>query len=154
MWIDISWGSDFDPLKVLIAMSPSGLKLRLPDLESGGIVIANTDSFGTRDLEIAGYAANPLEDGTLVGYRVIPVALTKLNREAVAESGLSPRESDRCRNFFALGLVFWLFQRPLESTEQWIKQKFARKEAVQKANLLALKAGYNYGEASKLSRLR
>ena len=98
----------------------------------------------------AGYATNPLEDGSLAGYRTIAIPMTKVNRDAVAECKLSPRESDRCKNFFALGVVYWLFERNLETTERWIKAKFGKKPAIEKANLLALRAGHAYGETCEL----
>jgi 2-oxoglutarate ferredoxin oxidoreductase subunit alpha len=139
-----------DRLNALVAMNPAALKLRLKDLEPGGILIVNKDSFADNDLKKANYKANPLEDGTVNDYRVIAVNMTSLNRKAVAEAKLTTRESDRCKNFFALGIIYWLYERSLEPTEKWIKQKFAKKEAVQKANLAALKAGYNYGETCEL----
>ncbi|HLW66047.1 MAG TPA: 2-oxoacid:acceptor oxidoreductase subunit alpha [Gemmataceae bacterium] len=139
-----------DRLNALVAMNPAALKLRLKDLEPGGILIVNKDSFAEQDLKKANYKTNPLEDGTVNDYRVIAVNMTSLNRAAVAEAKLTTRESDRCKNFFALGIIYWLYERSLEPTEKWIKQKFAKKEAIQKANLAALKAGYNYGETCEL----
>lgn len=139
-----------DKLNALVAMNPAALKLRLRDVEPGGILIINTDAFGERDLQKAGCKTNPLEDGSLKGYRVIPIAMTKLNREAVAECKLSTSEADRCKNFFSLGVVYWLFERTLANTEKWIHQKFGKKPAVERANLLALRAGYNYGETCEL----
>src|SRR6476659_10432902 len=119
-----------DKLNTLIAMNPAALKTNLRDLEAGGILIVNTDAFGGPDLQKAGYAKNPLEDGSLAGYRVIRVPITTLNREAVASVRLSPREADRCKNFFALGLVYWLYERSLEPTLNWIKAKFGKKPDV------------------------
>ena len=139
-----------DRLSALVAMNPAALKLRIKDLEPGGILIVNSDSFTGADLRKAGCATNPLEDGSLSGYRVISIAMTKVNRQAVAECGLSPRESDRCKNFFALGVVYWLFERNLETTERWIRQKFGKKPAIEKANILALHAGHAYGETCEL----
>src|SRR2546423_148153 len=104
----------------------------------------------TSDLHKAGYKNNPLEDGTVKGYRVFQIPINKLNREAVAEVKLSPREADRCKNFFALGLVYWLYDRPLEPTLRWIRDKFGKKESYLLANTAALKAGYNYGETTEL----
>ncbi len=135
-----------DKVNTLIAMNPAALKTNLRDLESGGILIVNGDSFGKSDLDKAKYAANPLEDGSLKGYRVIRVPITVLNREAVKELKLSPREADRCKNFFALGLVYWLYERSPETTLKWIREKFAKNPAVMEANTRTLKAGYNYGE--------
>jgi 2-oxoglutarate ferredoxin oxidoreductase subunit alpha len=136
-----------DQLDTLVAMNPAALKTNLKDLQKGGILIVNKDAFQKSDLSKAGYDTNPLEDGSLKGYRVIAPPLTTLNREAVKDLKLSPREADRCRNFFALGLVYWLYERSLEPTERWITAKFGGKNpAVQEANTRALRAGYNYGE--------
>ncbi len=135
-----------DKLNTLVAMNPAALKTNLKDLEPGGILIVNKDAFTTSDLNKAGYTSNPLEDGSLKGYRVIAVPITSLNRAAVAEVKLSTREADRCRNFFALGLVYWLYERSLDPTLRWIKAKFGKNPAVLEANSRTLKAGYNYGE--------
>jgi 2-oxoglutarate/2-oxoacid ferredoxin oxidoreductase subunit alpha len=135
-----------DKVNTLVAMNPAALKTNLKDLESGGILIVNSDSFGTSDLKQAKYAVSPLEDGSLKGYRLIRVPITTLNREAVKEMKLSPREADRCKNFFALGLVYWLYERSLDPTLKWIRDKFGKNPAVMEANTRTLKAGYNYGE--------
>jgi 2-oxoglutarate ferredoxin oxidoreductase subunit alpha len=135
-----------DRLNCLIVMNPAALKTNLKDLENGGILIVNSDSFGPNDLQKAKYAVNPLEDGSLKGYRVVRVPIDKLNRESVKECNLSPRDADRCKNFFALGLVYWMFERPMDATLKWIKDKFAKKIDVLEANTRALKAGYHYGE--------
>ena len=137
-----------DSLNTLVAMNPAALKTNLKDLETGGILIVNADAFTTADLHKAGYKANPLEDGSLKGYKIYRIPINKLNREAVAEVKLSPREADRCKNFFALGLVYWLYERPLEPTLRWIREKFAKNPAVLEANTRTLKAGYNYGETT------
>jgi len=139
-----------DQLNALIAMNPAALKTNLRDLESGGILVVNSDSFGTSDLSKAGYKTNPLEDGSLKGYRLIRVPVNKLNREAVKECKLSPREADRCKNFFCMGLVYWMYERPMEPTLKWIRDKFGKNPAVLEANTLSLKAGYNYGETVEL----
>src|SRR3954447_5599938 len=138
-----------DTLDALVAMNPAALKTNLKDLRSGGILIINSDAFGTGDLHKAGYKNNPLEDGSLKGYRIFKIPINKLNREAVAEMKLSPREADRCKNFFALGLVYWLYERPLEPTLRWIRDKFAKNPAVMEANTRTLKAGYNLGETTE-----
>ena len=122
----------------------------MQDLEPGGILIVNKDAFTDSDLRKAGATINPLEDGSLKGYRVISVAMTKLNREAVAECKLSTREADRCKNFFALGIVYWLFERSLDPTQKWLRDKFGRKQSILNANLKALQSGYNYGETCEL----
>src|SRR3954451_13321343 len=141
-----------DSLNTLVVMNPAALKTNVKDLEPGGILIVNEDSFETSDLKKAGYAANPLDDGSLSGYRVIRVPITKLNRQAVAELKLSTREADRCKNFFALGLIYWLYERSLDPTQRWLKGKFGKKPehaAVLEANTRALHAGYNYGETTE-----
>ncbi|HEY5314020.1 MAG TPA: 2-oxoacid:acceptor oxidoreductase subunit alpha, partial [Pirellulales bacterium] len=139
-----------DTLNALVAMNPAALKTNLKDLQSGGILIVNSDAFAPADLHKAGYQNNPLEDGSLAGYRLIRVPINKLNREAVKEVKLSPREADRCKNFFALGLVYWLYERPLDSTVRWAQEKFSKNPAVLEANTLTLKAGYNYGETVEM----
>ncbi len=139
-----------DDLDALVVMNPAALKTNLRDLHAGGILIVNTDNFGVSDLDKARYKVNPLEDASLKGYRLIRVPVAKLTREAVAEFKLSPKESDRCKNFFALGLVYWLYERPLEVTLKWIREKFAKNPQYVNANTAALKAGYNYGETVEL----
>jgi 2-oxoglutarate ferredoxin oxidoreductase subunit alpha len=138
-----------DDLNALVAMNPAALKTNLKDLESGGILIVNSDAFTNNDLHKAGYKTNPLEDGSLKGYRLFRIPINALNREAVADVKLSPREADRCKNFFALGLVYWLYERPLEPTLRWIREKFAKNPAVLEANTRTLKAGYNFGETTE-----
>jgi 2-oxoglutarate/2-oxoacid ferredoxin oxidoreductase subunit alpha len=138
-----------DQLNTLVAMNPAALKTNLKDLEPGGILIVNADAFAAGDLHKAGYSSNPLEDGSLKGYRLFAVPITKLNRAAVAELKLSTREADRCKNFFALGLVYWLYERSLDPTLRWIQAKFAKNAGVLEANSRALKAGYNYGETTE-----
>jgi 2-oxoglutarate ferredoxin oxidoreductase subunit alpha len=139
-----------DSLNALVAMNPAALKLRIKDLNPGGILIVNQDAFAFQDLKKAGYQTNPLDDGSLKGYRLISIPMTKLNRQAVADCKMTPREADRCKNFFALGVVYWLFERTLDTTERWIKLKFGKKPMIEKANLQALHAGYNYGETCEL----
>lgn len=139
-----------DDLDALIVMNPAALKTNLRDLQPGGILIVNTDNFGVSDLDKARYKISPLEDGSLKGYRLIRVAVAKLTRESVAEYKLSPKEADRCKNFFALGLVYWLYERPMDTTLKWIREKFAKNPQYVNANTAALKAGYNYGETVEL----
>ncbi len=138
-----------DQLNALVAMNPAALKMNIKDLEKGGILIVNKDAFGTGDLHKAGYKANPLEDGSLREYRLFAIPITTLNREAVADLKLSPREADRCKNFFALGLIYWLYERSMDTTLKWIKDKFHKNLAVMEANSRTLKAGYNYGETTE-----
>jgi 2-oxoglutarate/2-oxoacid ferredoxin oxidoreductase subunit alpha len=139
-----------DALDALVVMNPAALKTNLKDLQPGGILIVNTDNFGVSDLDKARYKISPLEDNSLKGYRVVRVPVAKLTREAVAEYKLSPKEADRCKNFFALGLVYWLYERPVDVTLKWIREKFAKNPQYVNANTAALKAGYNYGETVEL----
>jgi 2-oxoglutarate ferredoxin oxidoreductase subunit alpha len=134
-----------DQVNALVTMNAAALATNLQDLEPGGILIVNEDGFGKRDLDLAGYKENPLEDGSLDSYQLNRVEMTKLTRAAVKELGLSTKEADRCRNFFAMGLVFWLYDRSLEPTERFIIEKFGRRPAVAEANQKALRAGYNFG---------
>ncbi|MEX2141995.1 MAG: 2-oxoacid:acceptor oxidoreductase subunit alpha [Pirellulales bacterium] len=138
-----------DRVDALVAMNPAALITNLADLNKGGILIVNQDEFEDKDLRQAGYLANPLTDASLDDYRLFAVEMTKLTRLAVADLGLGTKESDRCRNFFAMGLVFWLYDRPLEPTERYIAEKFARHANVAEANRRALHAGYNYGETTE-----
>jgi 2-oxoglutarate ferredoxin oxidoreductase subunit alpha len=138
-----------DSLDTLVAMNPAALKTNLKDLQTGGILIVNKDAFGKSDLFKAGYEVSPLEDNSLKGYRLFSVPVTTLNREALAGLKLSVREADRCKNFFALGLIYWLYDRSLEPTLRWLNAKFGKKPDVLEANTRALKAGYNYGETTE-----
>jgi len=133
-----------DKPDVLVAMNPAALKVNLVDLEPGSIVIVNSGNFGSADLRKAAYDYNPLESSDLDGFRVIDVDLNKVTREALADSGLDTKGQLRCKNFFALGMTYWIYSRDLEPTKKWLAQKFAKKPAVADANILALKAGYNY----------
>ena len=138
-----------DQVDALVAMNPAALVTNLEDLVPGGILIVDSDSFTKRDLQTASCPTNPLEDGTVEGYRVFRVDITRLTRLAVKELGLGTKEADRCRNFFALGLVFWLYDRPLEPTLRFIVEKFGRRPDVAEANRRTLVAGYNYGETTE-----
>lgn len=135
-----------DRVDALVAMNPAALTTNLGDLVPGGVLIVNSDEFVEKDLKLAGYARSPLEDESLSSYRVYPIEITRLTRLAVEDVGLGTKESDRCRNFFAVGLVYWLYDRPLETTLRYIDSKFAKKPEVAEANRRALKAGYHYGE--------
>jgi 2-oxoglutarate ferredoxin oxidoreductase subunit alpha len=135
-----------DTVDALVAMNPAALATNLSDLRAGGILIVNGDAFEPKGLDQAGYKANPLEDGSLKGYRVHNVPMTKLTRASVEGLELSQKEKDRCRNFFAMGLVFWLYDRPLDPTLRYIDDKFGKKPEIAQANTAALKAGYHYGE--------
>lgn len=135
-----------DTVDALVAMNPAALVTNLEDLRDGGVLIINNDSFDKKGLEQAGYKTNPLEDGSLAHYSMHAVEMTKLNRLAVEGFGLTQKEADLCRNFFAMGLVFWLYDRSLEPTLRFIAQKFGKRPEVAEANTASLRAGYNYGE--------
>ena len=131
-------------------MNPAALKTNLKDLPKGGVLIVNTDAFGERNLQKAGYETSPLADGTLDGFHVHEVALTSMTVEALkAVEGITSREAERSKNFFALGLMLWLYHRPTEGTLAFIEQKFGKQPAIAEANTRAFKAGYNYGETSE-----
>jgi 2-oxoglutarate ferredoxin oxidoreductase subunit alpha len=135
---------------VLVAMNPAALKANLKDVPPGGTLIVNTDAFNDRNLQKAGYDTSPLEDGSLESYHVHEVALTSMTIEALKGiEGVTPREAERSKNFFALGLMSWLYHRPTEGTLAFIEQKFARRPEIAEANARAFKAGYNYGETSE-----
>ena len=138
-----------DLCDVLVAMNPAALKVHLHKLKPNGILIVNIDNFARRSLRLAGYEDNPLEDGTLAKYQVFPVELTRLTRKALEITDLTTREIDRCKNFFALGMILWLYNRSMEYTMKWIKTKFARKPQYIEANILALRAGNVYCEATE-----
>lgn len=133
-----------DTCDALVAMNPAALKVHLSSLKPNGILIVNIDNFGARNTKLAGYEINPLEDGRLDKYQVFPVELTKLTRNALAETDLNQREMDLCKNFFALGMIYWLYNRPMDYTLKFIQQKFARKPKFIEANTRVLKAGYAY----------
>jgi 2-oxoglutarate ferredoxin oxidoreductase subunit alpha len=137
---------------ILVAMNPAALRANLADLAPAGTVIVNSDAFDERNLARAGYDSNPLEDHSLHGYEVIEVPMERLTREAVKESGLVGRGVLRSKNFFALGLMIWMFSRPIEPTLAWIEHAFAGDEPTGKANVLAFRAGYNFGMSTELSR--
>jgi len=141
-----------DAPSVLVAMNPAALASELHRLLPGGTIIANEDTFDERNLAKAGYAnsENPLEDGSLDGYTLIKVPMTSLTKEACAELGVKPRDADRSKNFFALGLVSWMYSRPVEPTLDWIQAKFAKRELVVAANTAAFKAGHAFGETAEL----
>src|SRR5260221_4995935 len=140
-----------DQPSVLVAMNPAALKVNLPDLEEGGTLIINTDEFTKDNLEHAAYKSNPLEDGSLAGYRVHQLPISTLNRNALKGTvQLSRKEIDRSKNFFALGVLYWLYDRPLDSTLNWINDKFKKNPELVKANEVALKTGYNLAETTEV----
>ncbi len=136
-----------DQPDVLVALNPAGLRASADDVRPQGLVILNSDAFNKRSIERAGYTADPLP-ALRARFRVVEVPISTLNREAVQELGLSQREADRCKNFFALGLMYWLYGRPMGPTEDWIRRRF--KEPVREANLRVLRAGYHFGETTEL----
>jgi 2-oxoglutarate ferredoxin oxidoreductase subunit alpha len=138
-----------DSVDVLIAMNPAALKVNLGDLKANGILIVNSDSFKEGDLRKAHLTANPLEDHSLDKFRVFPVELQRLTRAALQHLGLDAKAMDRCKNFFALGMCYWLYNRSMDPTFRWIDDKFKKKPLVVEANKLALKAGYSYCEATE-----
>ncbi|KQX92345.1 2-oxoacid:acceptor oxidoreductase subunit alpha [Streptomyces clavifer] len=138
-----------DAPDVLVAMNPAALKANIGDVPRGAEVIVDTDEFTKRPMVKAGYGTSPLEDGTLAAYRVHPVPLTTLTVGALKDFGLSRREAERSRNMFALGLLSWMYHRPTEGTETFLREKFAKKPAIAEANVAALRAGWNFGETTE-----
>ena len=139
-----------DQPDVLVAMNPAALKTNLADLRHGGILIINVGAFTAKNLEMADYATNPLEDGSLDRWRTYFIDITKLTALALADSGLSTKEIGRCKNYFALGLMFWMYNRPLQTEEEAIRAKFTKKPELGEANVRALHAGWNYGETTEM----
>ena len=140
-----------DEPDVLVAMNPAALRSELPALARAGTVIANEDAFSKRNLQKAGYEANPLEDGSLDSYHLIRIPMTSLTAGAVeAMEGVSTRDAGRAKNLFALGVLSWLYDRPTEPTEDWLRRKFVNQPGPLEANLAAFRAGWNFGETSEL----
>ncbi|MGZ4734239.1 MAG: 2-oxoacid:acceptor oxidoreductase subunit alpha [Acidimicrobiia bacterium] len=139
-----------DVPNLLVAMNPAALKANMSDLVAGAAIIANTDAFEQRNLEKAGYAGNPLDDDTLAAFTVYPVPMTTLTVEAARETGAKPRDAERSKNFFALGLISWMYTRPIEPIVTWINERFAKNAMVRDANLAAFKAGYHFGETAEI----
>jgi 2-oxoglutarate/2-oxoacid ferredoxin oxidoreductase subunit alpha len=142
-----------DRLDALVVMNPAALVTNIADLVSGGILIVNEDGFAPKDLKLANCSSNPLVDGSLNGFRVIKVPMTTLARKAVEDLDLGAKFADRCKNFFATGLIFWLFGRPLDSTLRFIREKFGNKPDIAEANERALRAGWYYGETTEAFEL-
>src|SRR5687768_17501891 len=143
-----------DAPDVLVAMNPAALRTNLRDLKKGGLVIVNSGAFNATNLKKAGYEVNPLENGSLDGYSVLSIDITKLTLAAVKETGLSNKEAHRCKNFWTLGLMFWIYGRPLEPTLRWIDSKFGKRTELVAANAAALKAGHAYGETAEVFQYR
>ncbi|MER5407892.1 2-oxoacid:acceptor oxidoreductase subunit alpha [Streptomyces sp. NPDC002769] len=138
-----------DAPNVLVAMNPAALKANIADVPRGAEIIVNTDEFTKRAMSKVGYATNPLEDGSLDGYSVHPVPLTTMTVEALKEFELSRKEAERSKNMFALGLLSWMYHRPTEGTEKFLRAKFAKKPEIAAANLAAFRAGWNFGETTE-----
>ncbi|NBP84596.1 MAG: 2-oxoacid:acceptor oxidoreductase subunit alpha [Mycobacteriaceae bacterium] len=134
---------------VLVAMNPAALKANLADLPRGGVVIVNTDEFSKRNLAKVGYVTNPLDDGAMSDFVVHPVAMTTLTMGAVESTGVAKKDGERAKNMFALGLLCWLYGRSVDTSAEFIREKFARKPQIAEANVLALRAGWNYGETTE-----
>ena len=134
---------------VLVAMNPAALKANLSDLPRGGVVIVNTDEFSKRNLAKVGYVTNPLDDGAMSDFVVHPVAMTTLTIGAVESTGVAKKDGERAKNMFALGLLCWLYGRSVDTSAEFIREKFARKPQIAEANVLALRAGWNYGETTE-----
>ncbi len=139
-----------DTLDALVAMNPAALVTNIADLRPGGLLIVNEDSFDEKDLKLANLSTNPLEEPWVEKYRLAKIPMTKLTREAVQSLGLSVKEADRCRNFFAMGLVYWLYGRDMDATLRFIRTKFSKSQEIQEANERALRAGWAFGETTEL----
>ena len=138
-----------DSVDVLVAMNPAALRANIKDLKTNGILIVNSDAFTDNDLRKADLTTNPLEDNSLDGYRLFPVGLERLTRTSLQDLGLDAKSMDRCKNFFALGMCYWLYNRTMDLTYKWIEDKFKNKALLVEANKLAMRAGYNYCEATE-----
>ncbi|MDA8076787.1 MAG: 2-oxoacid:acceptor oxidoreductase subunit alpha [Actinomycetota bacterium] len=139
-----------DVPNVLVAMNPAALKANVGVLEKGATLVVNADAFDERSLAKAGYGSNPLSDGSLAAFTVYEVPMTSITQEVCKDAGVKPRDAERSKNFFALGLVSWLYTRPVEPTIDWIEKRFADKPLVLEANARAFRAGYHFGETAEL----
>lgn len=138
-----------DAPDVLVIMNPAALRVNLADLVKGGLLVVNSDSFTEENLKKAGWKSNPLTDGTLKEYALKEVPFSTLTKNALSVSKIKPSEVDRCKNFFALGLMFWVYGRQMDYTIKWIRDKFSKKQEIAEANILALQSGYNYGDITE-----
>ncbi len=139
-----------DKLNALVAMNAAALKSNLGDLEAGGILVIDNAGFGPSDLKKAGYAASPLQDGSLSSYRLIPIDISTQTIAAVEPTGVKGKNAERCKNSYTLGIMYWLYDRPMEPTIEGFRKKFASKQDIAEANVAALKAGYNYANTVEL----
>lgn len=138
-----------DEVDVLVAMNPAALKANIKALKPNGVLIVNAESFDEKGLKLAAYTSNPLEDGSMAGYQLFRVEMSSHTKAALRETGLDFKSMERCKNFFALGMIFWLFNRPMDYTIKFIEDKFSKKPLLAQANILALKGGYAYCEATE-----
>ncbi len=143
-----------DQCDVLVAMNAAALKVNLGSLVDGGAIIANTDGFNDKNLKLAGYSANPLKDNSLQKFRVYEVDISKLTALALQDMNLSSKLVDRSKNFFALGMMYWMYNRPVDSTVEWLNKKFGGKPEIAEANIRVLRAGWNYGETTEIFNVR
>ena len=143
-----------DRFDTLVAMNPAALKVNLKLLHEGGNIVVNTDAFDAKNLKLAKYDTNPLEDGSLKGYKLFPVPITTLTTSALEDTGMTMKEMTRSKNFFALGLLYWMYNRPMDQTLEWIQEKFGKKPQVADANTKALKAGFNFGNITETFTVR
>ncbi|MFQ6018653.1 MAG: 2-oxoacid:acceptor oxidoreductase family protein, partial [Kiloniellaceae bacterium] len=140
-----------DVLDVLVAMNPAALKVNLTDVKSGGLIIVDTGTFTEKNLRKAGYGADPLVDGSLDRFRVHQIDMSRLTLDALKDTGLTKKEAQRCKNMWALGLVYWIFGRDRQATVDWLARKFARRPEVAKGTIAALNAGHAFGETAEIS---
>ncbi len=145
-----------DSSDVLVAMNAAALKVNMKSIKKGGIIIVNTDGFDSRNLRLANYpeGVNPLEDDSLTNYEVIRMDVTKMTREALKDITMGTKEKDRAKNMFVLGFLYWMYNRDMENTIQFFKEKFGKKPEILESNIAALKAGYNYGDTTETFRTR
>ena len=143
-----------DQPDVLVAMNPAALKVHLAELIPGGIIITNESAFSPKNLKLAGYESNPLEDDTLDSYEVYSIEMSRLVATACKDMDISPKTVDRTKNMFALGLLYWIYNRPLEPTINWLGVKFKKRPELIDSNIRALNAGYNYGETVEIFTTR
>ena len=143
-----------DQCDVLVAMNAAALKVNLRSLVDGGAIIVNTDGFNDKNLKLAGYNSNPLTDNSLAKYKLFPVDISKLTGLALADMNLQTKIVDRTKNFFALGMMYWMYNRPLDTTVEWIRTKFKTKPDIIEANTRVLKAGWNFAETTEIFNVR
>ncbi len=144
-----------DEPDVLVAMNPAALKVNIRDLPKGGVLIVNTAAFKEANLKMAGYAKNPLEDESLAGYKIYQVDMDDMVKTALKDKvALSAKEIVRCRNFFALGLMYWMYSRSMDATLKWIQEKFGHQQDIALSNEIALRTGYNFGNITEAFEVR